>query len=271
MKAIGLFAWVLVVCRILAGDSALACTCAGRPIDFFSSLGFNHTPGYFQNYYIAKGAIVGLTANGYGTRIKVIHEYYGMATIDTITIWGSYGSDCRASCQGLYHQPPDTFIIAAQRLKGRMAAFEELTDYEVSFCGYFIVQVKNDSVFGGAPGSFTSGGYPFPDFEDSLKGIIHTLDVEQPFQQDDYQATIYPNPAGNNATLQWTQVKANDPLRIAICDATGKTVRSLTTLDRYLPGRHQLNLDLEGFANGYYYVMVTTGLTRKIIRLVVNH
>lgn len=269
MKATGLFVWLFVVCRILVGDSALACTCAGRPVDFFASLRFNNSPGYFQNYYIAKGAVVGLTANGYGTRMKVIHEYYGMGTTDTITIWGSYGADCRASCQVLYHQPPDTFIIAAQRLKGRMAAFEELTDYEVSFCGYFIVQVKGDSVFGGAPGTFTSGGYPLPGFEDSLGGIIQTLDVTTPASED-VPLLVYPNPAGNSVTVQWVQLSPVNNVTVNLSDATGKTVKQYTVEAIYSQGPQKMSLNLDGIANGYYYVTITTGTRKQTAGIRIN-
>ena len=266
MILLRLFTGLLFLCLALPASQATACVCGSFPIDFFGSISANSTPEFFEGYHIVKGSIVGLTPNGAGARMKLIHQYYGAPTDDTITIWKSYGDDCRLSPQGFYQLPNDTFIFAMRHLTGRLAAYEELTDYTISYCGAHFLRVKGDSVLGGGPGSFTFTGYPLSAFEDSLGQQLHTLAVTLPVHTS-AATRLYPNPAKDQVTLEWEQQRPGE-VHIILQDGMGKVVKIVPANQ---PGIHYTTLLLDELVNGIYYIRVSTETMDKALKVMVRH
>lgn len=234
-----------------------ACTCASVPNDLFASINTNQTPGYFDGYSIVKGSIIGLTLNGYGVRIKVLYKYSGPPIFDTVTVWGSYGSDCRASLRAIYNSSQvDTFIIAMRHLSGRLAAFEDLDDYAVSSCGHYVLKVKGDSVYGGGPGSFSQHGFPLRAFEDSLGHYVKVLAVATLTATKSATYKVFPNPAHTTVILSW-ESGGPGKLGVVLIDASGRIVRTFDPIRKLANVLNEERIDLTGIAAGNYFLTIT--------------
>ncbi len=175
------------------------CTCGPPPPDFLSTLrqvfSAYQTAGKSTDVLVVtKGIVTGLTANNRGVRLKLLHNYYGATYSDTVTIWGTDGIDCRLNIVSYYYQPADTFIFLMNRNISKDYPYEDTSDFHVSACGTGYLTIKNDSVFGGYPGTFAWTGFPLSSFEDSLNHSVHTLKVE-PGEFPLLNMKVYPNPA----------------------------------------------------------------------------
>src|SRR5690606_18346697 len=101
-----------------------------------------------------------------------------------------------------------------------------LTDYHIAFCGNRYLRIKNDSVFGGKPGTFAWDGFPLGPFEDdSLNYWIHALKVEP--ETSAAGITLFPNPVASGQALQLRGVFHED-FRIAVCDVSGRVISSFS-------------------------------------------
>ena len=69
------------------------------------------------------------------------------------------------------------------------------------------------------------------------------------YLQDDLSLTIYPNPAGNKVTLQWSAPRNIE--EIAIKSTNGHPLKTFTNLS----GKTQ-ELDLSGLSGGVYFLII---------------
>ncbi len=76
---------------------------------------------------------------------------------------------------------------------------------------------------------------------------------------------IYPNPAGNTATISF-DLKSNSAVTLAIYALDGKLIGS--RVYENLSGANDIPMDISGFANGVYFVRLTTKDASSTLRLI---
>lgn len=76
---------------------------------------------------------------------------------------------------------------------------------------------------------------------------------------------IYPNPAGNTATISF-DLKLNSAVTLAIYALDGKLIGS--RVYENLSGANAIPMDISGFANGVYFVRLTTKDASSTLRLI---
>ncbi len=76
---------------------------------------------------------------------------------------------------------------------------------------------------------------------------------------------IYPNPAGNTATISF-DLKSNSAVTLAIYALDGKLIGS--RVYENLSGANAIPMDISGFANGVYFVRLTTKDASSTLRLI---
>ncbi len=243
---------MLSICLLLCPPSAKACNCIG-PDNFFSSLetvifALSHE-ARLENYAIVKGVVTGLTNNHKGIKLFVIREYLAHEVDDTVVVWNTDGTDCRADIKGICNGSSDTFIFLLNRIQFLVQSLpdEDTVDYYLSRCGSRHLVVKNDSVFGGYPGTFAFNGFPLKDFEDSLGRFAHrvkALNVEKLPTTGKYPMSIFPNPA----TTEFTVAGMSGKGAISISDASGRLLEYRSTTE---PTN---SINVSRFAPGIYTV-----------------
>jgi len=204
------------------------------------------------NFVVVKGIVEGYTLNNLGVFFKPLHYYFHISQKNPVIIWGTSGTDCRLSISAITPPNADTVILIMHRITVR-TPMEDTTDFEVSRCGNNYVTVRNDSVFGGWDSSLTLHGYPLNQFEDTLNHLIHALKIEAP-SQPEFGAVLFPNPVGNNETIQLKGGFEED-IQISILDFSGKAV---ATFSRAKSGstEQQISIPLKGLSDGFYTLQV---------------
>ncbi len=76
---------------------------------------------------------------------------------------------------------------------------------------------------------------------------------------------IYPNPAGNTATISF-DLKSNSAVTLAIYALDGKLIGS--RIYENLSGANAIPMDISGFANGVYFIRLTTKDASSTLRLI---
>ena len=76
---------------------------------------------------------------------------------------------------------------------------------------------------------------------------------------------IYPNPAGNTATISF-DLKSNSAVTLAVYALDGKLIGS--RVYENLSGANAIPMDISGFANGVYFVRLTTKDASSTLRLI---
>jgi len=249
--------------------SSKACSCGPPPPDFLTDLrqvfSYYQLPGFSTDaFVVVKGVVTGLTPNQHGVLFKPLRNYFGRIPKDTIIIWGTDGVDCRLGIVGFYKLPADTFIFLMNRNTSKEYPYEDTADFHITACGNRYLTIKNDSVFGGYPGTFAWDGFPLSSFEDdSLNFWIHALKVESsmPFS---FEALLYPNPvtAGEGLHLRGL---FNENFNIAICDVAGKVIKLYSERSQNATeGNIPISLiDLQG---GEYLLQIVSATRRQTLR-----
>ena len=259
---------LLILMPIASGK---ACSCGPQPPDFLTDL-----RNVLQNYHsngkdlllVTKGVITGLTANRRGVIFKPLNIYYGKPLRDTVIIWGTDGTDCRLGVVGLYKLPADTFIFLMNRNTGRDYLYEDTADFHISACGNATLKIRNDSVFGGRPGTFAFAGFPLDDFErDSLSVWLHALRVE-PEQAGAFDARLFPNPVSAGVMLQLQGVFSED-VSMAICDVSGKVLVRLSN-HGHGSSKRIIPIALGGFHDGLYFLQIISPTRRRTMPFTVS-
>lgn len=100
-------------------------------------------------------------------------------------------------------------------------------------------------------------------------GVIHQLatGVDELFAAR-LNMQLFPNPAQQQSCSRFT-LSAGDHVRIAITDATGRTVRT-TVGAAHMAGTHDIPLDLSDLRAGLYFVTITTTEGRASRPLIVQ-
>jgi len=76
---------------------------------------------------------------------------------------------------------------------------------------------------------------------------------------------IYPNPAGNTATISF-DLKSNSAVTLAVYALDGKLIAN--RVYENLSGANAIPMDISGFANGVYFVRLTTKDASSTLRLI---
>ncbi|MBS1774429.1 MAG: T9SS type A sorting domain-containing protein [Bacteroidetes bacterium] len=82
-------------------------------------------------------------------------------------------------------------------------------------------------------------------------------------------ASVYPNPAVNNATVTVTLTEMSD-LNITLVDFTGRKIQDIFS-GKNVIGFNAYNVNLDGVASGLYFVNITSGNAQKSVKLSVNN
>ncbi|MCH2224163.1 MAG: T9SS type A sorting domain-containing protein [Crocinitomicaceae bacterium] len=93
----------------------------------------------------------------------------------------------------------------------------------------------------------------------------NTLTVEEPSQV--YGVNLFPNPSTDAVNISYNLVNSSE-VSIEVVDITGKVITSVNEGTK-VEGKHIVSLNTDAFANGIYYVNVTsnnTVVTEKLIK-----
>jgi hypothetical protein len=80
--------------------------------------------------------------------------------------------------------------------------------------------------------------------------------------------TVFPNPAANNITVDFTIASTRDVL-ISISDITGKTILT-KSLGARMIGNHQEKIDCSVLSEGFYFVTVNAGEQNQSAKIVIR-
>ena len=134
---------------------------------------------------------------------------------------------------------------------------------------------NNDSLLSSAGLLTTPYDYINPDYRPSASSIAISgasfvdglfTSISNPEILD--KAIIYPNPARENAVLEFSLEKS-ELFNINISDIAGRTTSFLSERT-FAAGKHQLILDLSEMKSGIYLANIQGENTKKIIRLIVS-
>lgn len=99
---------------------------------------------------------------------------------------------------------------------------------------------------------------------EKITSVIDLIDSKKNLQVGD----IYPNPAINYATLNFT-LYASDYVKIRIFNTSGRKVKTIN--DSYLnSGTHTLKIDASDIESGMYICLIESGNTRNAIKFVIT-
>lgn len=105
------------------------------------------------------------------------------------------------------------------------------------------------------------------DFAVTGKGVVPSTGVAT--VSEAYVLKVYPNPAGDAATIALTMKHAGN-IEISVCDVQGK--QTMPTIGKKVNAGEQLiELNTAALANGVYFLKVTDGASATNIRMVVMH
>ena len=80
--------------------------------------------------------------------------------------------------------------------------------------------------------------------------------------------TVYPNPANENANLNFN-LKKERKITITLNDLTGREIKKMITNRNCNIGDNLLNLDLSGIQSGMYYVSVTSSIGEQAVQRII--
>jgi len=80
--------------------------------------------------------------------------------------------------------------------------------------------------------------------------------------------TVFPNPATNRLTLDFT-LSATNNVHISITDITGKTVYTQSLGTRMI-GNYKENIDCSALSEGLYFVTVNAGSQNQSAKVVIR-
>lgn len=236
---------IVLLFLIVNGASANACLCANNFKDFFESFYWNDA---HRNYrlVVAMGIATSIVPTNDGIRFRILKSYNEPNLHDTETVWSTDYGDCRADVVALakaYHQ--DTLILI-MRQNRQWISYQDTSGYEVSACGSYFLHVKNDSVFGGYPGTFAYNGFSLRDFEDSLMNYKKNLGVSS---QRPVSALVYPNPATDRL-----QIRSIDPIeRYSISNSLGQIVAGADL--KTMKFNTEIQVDVSNLPAGMYWFL----------------
>ncbi|MGJ8592660.1 MAG: T9SS type A sorting domain-containing protein [Aquaticitalea sp.] len=103
------------------------------------------------------------------------------------------------------------------------------------------------------------------DFNAAITTNVFNTEFVETLSVDDFQSsnfTLYPNPANNSVSLQFSSM-ANGS--VIIYDIQGKTI-----LSNSFSNESRLQLNLSAFESGLYFVKLNTGMNETVKKLIVN-
>lgn len=261
-----LFSYLVLITMTSLALSSKACDCGNSPTDFLSTvrqvfIAYQTAHVSTDALVITKGVMVGITSNQKGVRYEVLKQYLGRTYSDTVAIWGSDGNDCRWNTPGFFHLPADTIVLLMKRNIHPDYPYEDTADFYSSYCGVHYMIVRNDSVFGGYPGTFAWNGFPLAPFEDSLNHLLHTLGIESTAATP-FPVSLFPNPV---STMEGLHLQGNfhDNLTVSIYDLTGRVIS--TAKHSFLASDKTISISIRGLSSGQYFLRLASDIQTQCI------
>lgn len=218
--------------KVMAGSSAL-------PVNLLSAIGFKVN--------VPPGLIVP-----------------GSFHVTTINNWLCPDSNCI-----MFHQPDETTGIAAVslvRLDGdHLSSYGELAD--VSF-------VVNAAYPGNPTVTIPIGDYR--SFEPDatpinlslVDGVIQVTNTSVAEHNHFDGITLFPNPAGNSATIMFNwKGAADEKMQISLHDVTGRLVKQLPSVSLTIGGT-TIPVDCSGLSQGLYFIRLNTTIETSTIKFI---
>lgn len=189
--------------------------------------------------------------NAYGGTRKTNYVYTGDPSTNTGWTEGSAGNTA-GDRRIIFSSGPFTFPAHSKIEWGFAVVFSQDTSQNVNTITQFTSRVQRDV----RNVRYYDQQYNGPQCMPAI-----TLGVKE-LETQDFNATIYPNPAQNNINIQLAQTI--DRLLVSLRDLTGRVVK-----ERVITNSNHLNLDLSGIAAGVYFVELKSNrsaLTQRIIK-----
>lgn len=213
----------------------------------------NHFCESFQNDTFVKfvGLFKKIDTIAYGFKVQRLYTFYGTETRDTLTVWGDNGALCR-SYDGW--QIGDSIVLSLQVCDTAGNYFEnpdypldleKTTDYQISGCGFYSLQVEGGKI----------RGYIDQPFEQTRN--ISTFAADNCLERlttgipDNNlpQLKIYPQPANEMLTIEMDN---NEGIPYTLTDMQGRVCFSqmlqgpvtILNTQQLAAGAYVLNLQL---------------------------
>lgn len=193
----------------------------------------------------------------HGMKVELIQHLAGESVADTFMIWGDNNTGLCRPFAG-YWAIDDTIIMALHTCDlagngGNPNGVEQPSDYMISYCGIYRLQVFNGRVTGFIYGS-AQQSVPLDVFLAS--NCTQTFGMPP---SSETQFSIYPNPASG-----WISFTSSVPLEASysIVDVTGRSVMQGTIAGT------TAQADLSALAAGLYTVTFTSAGTQRSYRFI---
>jgi hypothetical protein len=83
------------------------------------------------------------------------------------------------------------------------------------------------------------------------------------------KTTIFPNPVTANALVSYSLTKSND-VNLDIYNLLGEKIKAIT-VEKQTTGKHDVEINVESFESGVYFIKLNTGEASETIRFTVAH
>ncbi len=235
--------YFLIFCSVIfyTAQSAVACSCFPIGQNFCETL--QNDPSIDNVVMVEK-----IGNYYYGMRVRRLTLIAGNLVPDTFLVWGDNGALCRIGVTGFSNG--DTLILAMNKCdtlgnfiwnQSYPPDLESTSDYHVSVCGYYALQVVNGQVVGDINTPF----YQTMNMSNFLSLSCLLLSIPE---QNNTSWNIFPNPATNTVTISGKKPITN----LIIYSMTGQLVLSRNT------SMISHSLDLSGLDMGYYIIEIQT-------------
>lgn len=95
---------------------------------------------------------------------------------------------------------------------------------------------------------------------------MNLTDVADP-RNANIKANVFPNPSQGKAMISYT-LQQSSTLSINMYSIDGKRIKEITAPTQQPSGQHIAEVDMTGLASGAYYIDITTGVERSILKVV---
>ena len=106
-------------------------------------------------------------------------------------------------------------------------------------------------------------------YDVALKGFSIDNSGIDPQNNTKINTSLFPNPAGNTATLSMTLANS-EHLKVSVLDISGKIVGQ-SIENNYSAGEQKIELNTATLTNGVYFIMISSSTETKRMKMVVTH
>lgn len=141
----------------------------------------------------------------------------------------------------------------------------------ISMTNYGTAGMPKTVVLGGATHSVfynVNGTVVLSDIQTAIDNALAAANGVSENQESPFELNVYPNPADHFITLDFTLNKMSD-VKIEITNVLGETVKS-DSYSAKQSGTHKINMDLDAYSSGVYFVKMTDGISTQTRRMVIS-